>query len=200
VADESAQTGARPSEPDPTSGARPGGPQQPADSATQTPGSSTEGARPDTSLSEGGREALDRERNARRDADRQLAEARSKITELEDAGKSEDQKREGRLQRAQLELEQAQRRISTLESEAQERDLRDIRREVAAEAGLPASVAQRLQGSDLRTLRADAKKLAEDLDAGTPAGSVGIGRGGAAAGQRGRVDMNSLIREAAGRS
>lgn len=199
MADETAQTGARPSEPDPTSGATPGGPQQPADSATQTPGSSTEGARPDTSLGDGGREALDRERNARRDADRQLADARRRLAELEDAGKSETERTQARLQRAQLELEQRERRIQELEAQAHERELVELRREVATEMGLPASLATRVQGDDLRAMRLDAKKLAEELNAGRPVGDVGIGRGGAASGQRGRVDMNTLIRQAAGR-
>lgn len=198
MADETGSEGATPTSPDPASGATPGGQQQPGDGATPDP-SGKEGATPDTSLSDPGREALEKEREARRDAGRQLAEARKRIAELEDAGKSEDQKREARLQRAQLELEARDRRIGELEAQAAERELRDLKRDVAAETGLPASVAMRLQGTDLRSLRADAKKLADDLNAETPTGDLGIGRGGAASGQRGRVDMNQLIREAAGR-
>jgi chromosome segregation ATPase len=198
VVDEPGQTGATPSGPDPASGATPGG-QQPTGSGATPGAGSTEGAKPDTSLGDAGRDALEKERGARRDADRKLAEARQRIADLEDSGRTEDQRREARLQRAQLELEQSTKRIQELEAQAADRELRDLRREVATEAGLPASMAQRLEGNDLRTLKADAKKLAEELHTGTPVGDLGIGRGGAASGQRSRVDMNQLIRQAAGR-
>jgi len=192
VADEAASGGARPPEPNPASDARSSGQQEPGDGARPDQGSSTEGARPDTSLGDNGQEALNRERSARREADRQLAEARKRVAELEDAGKSE-------TDRARSEVERANQRIQELETQARERDLNDLRKEVAAEAGLPPLLASRLQGEDLRAMRADAKKLADELNAGKPVGDIGIGRGGAASGQRGRVDMNTLIRQAAGR-
>ena len=199
MADETATGGARPPEHDPAGGARPSGQQDPGTGARPDGQGSTEGARPDTSLGDGGREALERERSARREADRQLSDARRRLAELEDAGKSDSERTQVRLQRAQLEVEQRDRRIQELEAQAHERELVELRREVATEAGLPASLATRVQGNDLRAMRADAKKLAEELNAGKPVGDIGIGRGGAATGQRGRVDMNTLIRQAAGR-
>jgi hypothetical protein len=70
--------------------------------------------------------------------------------------------------------------------------------EVATEAKLPPFMAQRLQGDDLRSLRADAKKISDEL-AASSTGSLGLGQGGAAVSGGRRVDMNTLIREAAGR-
>ena len=189
--DETATAGATPPTPDPATGATPSGQQQNDPGAT--PGaSSAEGATPDTSLGDAGREALDKERAARREADRQLAEARRRVAELEDRDKSESE-------RTRADLERARDRIVELESQEQERQLLDLKREVAEEAHLPASLAARLQGDDRRSLKADAAKLVEDLNAGRPVGDLGIGRGGAASSQGGRVDMNQLIREAAGR-
>jgi hypothetical protein len=191
VDDSTATTGATPASPDPATGATPSGQQQTGDGATPAAGS-TEGAKPDTSLGDSGREALDKERTARREADRQLAEARRQVAQLQDAGKDENERRRS-------ELERAQERIGELEGQQRDRDLLDLKREVADELHLPASLAQRLVGDDRRSLKADAQKLAADLDAGRPVGDLGIGRGGAASGQSGRVDMNQIIREAAGR-
>jgi hypothetical protein len=191
ASDPTAPPGATPAEPDPAAGATPSGQQQTTGGATPPVGG-TEGAKPDTSLGDAGREALDKERTARREADRQLADARRRVAQLEDAGKDENTRRAS-------ELERAQERIAELESQQRDRDLLDIKREVADELHLPASLAQRLVGDDRRSLKADAQKLVADLEAGRPVGDLGIGRGGAASGQQGRVDMNQIIREAAGR-
>jgi alanyl-tRNA synthetase len=141
---------------------------------------------------------LDKEREARRDAERRVAQMRDRVTELEDAGKSELERATSQLKRAADELAKSNARVSELEGELQRRDLDTLKAQIAAEHDLPASVAKRLQGKDARELKADAKALKEELQAGTPVGSLGIGRGGTASGGR-RVDMNSLIREAAGR-
>ena len=196
--DEPTSTGATPSGSDPAAGATPGGQQgqqQTGTGATPEPG---QGATPDTPLGDAGRIALERERDARRDAERSAAEMRKRINELEDAGKSDVDKLRAQLNRAQLDSETKDAEIAALRAENAARELDQLKREVAAEAGLPPSVASRLKGTDLRSLRSDAKSLADELGAGTPAGQIGIGRGGAAAGNR-RVDMNQLIREAAGR-
>ena len=196
MADEPGQGGATPPGPDPASGATPGG-QQPTRGATPQAGS-TEGATPDTPLGEAGQAALDRERDARRDAERKAAEYRRRLNEAEDASKPELERVKAQAERARLEAEAHQTRIAELESELSRRDLDTLKAKVAAEFELPPSVASRLQGSDLRALRADAKDLVEQLKAGQPVGNFGGGQGGSAAG-RGRVDMNQLIREAAGR-
>jgi (p)ppGpp synthase/HD superfamily hydrolase len=126
-----------------------------------------------------------------------VAELRSKVTQLEDAGKSGIELAQSQLKRATAELEKSTARIAELEGEISRRDLDALKRQVAEEHNLPLSVAKRLQGSDLRELRADAKSLAEEL--GAKPGDIGIGRGGTASGNRRGSDMNSLIREAAGR-
>ena len=198
MADESTASGATPSGSDPASGATPGGQNQTTSGATPEAGSK-EGATPDTSLGDPGRVALDNERNARRDAERALAETRRRINELEDAGKSETDRIRAQLARSGADVEAKDRRIAELEAQIATRDLDALKREVAAEANLSPSLASRLQGDDLRTLRADAKKMADEIGAGRAPGSLGLGVGGAAAGGSRRVDMNTLIREAAGR-
>ena len=89
-------------------------------------------------------------------------------------------------------------RIKELEGDIERRNLGELKTTIAAEEGLPSSVAKRLSGKDARELRADARALKQELSAGTPVGDLGGGRGGTASGTR-SVDMNSLIREAAGR-
>lgn len=186
MADEAGQSGATPDNgPDPADGATPSG-------------RSDQGATPDTQLGEAGERALERERTARREAERAAHEARTRLASLEDAGKSELERATSALQRATSQGEQSTRRIAELEAQIAERDLRDLRAQVADEFSIPTKLASRLQGTDLRSLRADAKAMADDLQAGTPAGQIGVGRGGAASARRG-VDMNQLIREAAGR-
>ena len=190
--------GATPSSgPDPASGATPGGR---SNSEGATP--SEQGATPDAQLRESGQAALDKERDARRDAERRATEYRRRIAELEDAGKSETERLAAQFKRASAEADEHRTRVSELEKEIARRDLDSLKLQVVTEAGLPPSAARRLTGDDLRSLRKDAEDLAKELGIGKgqPVGSVGIGRGGNSSGSRGREpDMNSLIREAAGR-
>jgi hypothetical protein len=187
---ENGPEGATPSPaPDPAAGATPAGQQE----------RSSEGATPDTRLGESGQAALDKERGARRDAERQAAEYRRRIADLEDAGKSDVERLASQLKRIEIEADAHRKRVAELEGEISKRDLDALKAQVAAEAGLPASAAHRLQGSDARSLKRDAEALAAELQAGTPVGQIGVGRGGTASGSRVRVDMNDLIREAAGR-
>jgi hypothetical protein len=198
VTDDTGTSGATPeSGHDPAGSATRGG-QETTSGATPAAGS-TEGATPDTSLADAGRAALDKERNARRDAERKASEYRRRIDELEDAGKPELERATAAAQRAQTEAQTHAQRVAELEKQLADRDAADLRRKVAAEVGLPAEMADRLHGDDLRALRADATKLAETIAGGRPVGDIGIGKGNAAGGRQGRVDMNQLIREAAGR-
>lgn len=192
--DEPGSGGATPPEPDPAAGATPGG--------QQDPGTNTgpQGATPDTPLGDAGQAALDKERTARRDAERQATEYRRRVAELEDAGKPELERATGALKRVEAERDTHAQRVAELERTLADRDAADLRRKVAAEVGLPPDMADRLRGDNLQALRGDAKKLAEAISAGRPVGDIGIGRGNAAAGGRARDDMTQLIREAAGRS
>ena len=200
MADEPGGTGATPPVNDPAAGATPGGQQQTGSGATPGQGS-TEGVTPDPSQQPDAalQTALERERQLRRDAEQRERDARRRVNELEDAGKSDAERLAAQLQRATTDNETHRTRITELESEIAQRDLAALRQEIAAEFKLPAGMAGRLRGDDKRSLRADADALAKELDAGTPVGSLGIGRGGSAAGGSRKVDMNQLIRQAAGR-
>ena len=198
MTEETGSSGATPeSGPDPAAGATPGGRQEPTTGATPAAGS-TEGATPDTPLGDSGEAALERERVARREAEKQAREYRRRITDLEDAGKPELERAQSMLQRTEAERDAHAARVAELEANLKARDMHDLRRQVATESGLPLEMADRLKGDDLRSLRADATKLVETLGS-SRAGDVGIGRGGTAAGRSRGVDMNTLIREAAGR-
>jgi hypothetical protein len=179
----------------PDTGAKPDGESAP-DAATAT---GDKGDSPDTPLGDSGKAALDKERESRREAERNVARLRDRVSELEDAGKSDLDRATSQLKRATDDLAKASARVSELEGEISRRDLEALKRQVAEEHDLPASVAKRLQGTDLRELRSDAKLLRDELNSGTPVGSLGIGRGGTATGSRRGSDMNQLIREAAGR-
>jgi chromosome segregation ATPase len=200
MTDQTSSSGATPSGSETAAGATPGGQQHDANRAGATPAAgSAEGARPDAELGDAGRQALDKERDARRDAERQLAETRRRIADLEDAGKSETDRALAQLKRASDQLDASNRRIADLEGEIAKRDLDQLKAQVAREHDLPATLAARLQGTDLRSLRADAKAMQDELGSGERPGSARVGQGSGAAGGSRRVDMNQLIREAAGR-
>jgi hypothetical protein len=192
--DDTPSGGAKPPGAEPGSGAKPSG--GTPDGAT--PKGEEGNSKPDTPLGDSGIAALEKERDARREAERVVAQMRDRVTELEDAGKSELDRAMSALKRATDDLSKSGARITELEGELSKRDLDAVKVKIAEEEGLPLSVAKRLTGKDARELRADAKALKEELNAGTPVGVIGVGRGGAASGNR-RVDMNTLIREAAGR-
>jgi chromosome segregation ATPase len=194
VADNDGGTGAMPSANDPGSGARPSGQQDPSAS---TGNAGDEGARPDSQADER-TAALDKERELRREAEANARQYRRRIADLEDAGKSENDRLASQLKRTQDDADEHKRRVAELEGEIARRDLDQLKRDVAAEAGLPPSVASRLQGTDRRSLRADAEALSKELG-DSQQGHLGIGRGSAASGKRSPVDMNTLIRRAAGR-
>lgn len=109
----------------------------------------------DDSLGDAGKRALERERQARRDAEARLRELEplaAKAKELEDAKKSETEKLTAK--------------IDDLTSKLEASDLRAMRAEVAREKGLSARQAERLQGKTRDELVADADDL---LDTFKPA-------------------------------
>lgn len=118
----------------------------------------------------------------------ELKAEREKREALEEAGKTEQQKREDALKAA--------------EAKVADSDLKLLRFEVAAEEDLPLKLAGRLQGSTKEELKADAvamkKEFGLDGEGGTPAG------GGFDGGVRKPVvkpnSMNEMIRRAAGRT
>lgn len=111
----------------------------PDDSATEKP----EPDKPD--LGDAGKKALDEERKARRDAERQLREMNEQLKQLQDKDKSESERLTEKL--AQLEKDLAS---ATAKAD---------RFEVALEQGLDMTRAKRLTGSTREELEADAEEL-----------------------------------------
>jgi hypothetical protein len=187
----------------------------PEGGATPTGGPTPEGAKPDGptdggakptggpddagTLGDKGKAALDREREARREAERRAADAERALHDLQDAGKSEVERAIARLDRQSAELETASARVRELEADVARRELLELKRSIASEFGIPADAAHRLQGSDTRSLRADAERYIAEREASERPGDIGVGRGGTA-GARPSADMNRLLREASGRT
>jgi len=140
--------------------------------------------RPDEPLQDAGKQALEREREARREAERRAKAHEQRLAELEDRDKSEVERERARAAREKQRADDAEARIRELELAA-------LRREIAAEVGLAPALAERLRGEDERSLKADARRL---LEVTTPAeGDVGVGRGGGA-NSRAKGDLNAWIR------
>lgn len=117
-----------------------------------------------------------------------LKEAQTRLKEFEDREKTEAQKL---LERA----ESAERAVANAA-------LQTLRYEIAAEAGLPLSLAGRLQGSTKDELKADAEKLKQDFritDDGVPAAGGSGFDGGVRRPVSRPKSMNGLIRAATGR-
>jgi len=117
-----------------------------------------------------------------------LKERETRLKEFEDAGKSAAEK---------LEEDRA-----AAEGRATSAETKLLRFEVAAEKGLPLSLAGRLQGSTKEELSADADKLKQDFgitdDGGVSAGGSGFD-GGVRRPVRRPKTMNGLISQAARR-
>lgn len=101
-------------------------------------------------LGEGGKKALEAERNTNKQLKAQLADQAAKIKKFEDAGKTAEQ-----LQ-AQ-ELKDLRDGKATDASTLASRDLTILQYQVAAAAGLDLSAAERLKGTTKEELEADAK-------------------------------------------
>ena len=105
----------------------------------------------DAQLGDPGKKALDSERKARRDAERKLNEALTRLKDLEDRDKSEVDKLRDELDAAKKSL------VET----ALSRD----RLQVAIDKGLSTAQAKRLVGSTLEELEADAAEILEAFPA-----------------------------------
>jgi len=139
-------------------------------------------------LGDSGRKALADVRRELRAITADRDEARRRITELEDAGRSE-------LERKTGELERANARNVELEAENASLRLNDLKHEAAAGAGIP-DLWKRLEGGTPEELAVDAKKLAERMGGATP---PDLGAGARQGGSGGPPAMNELIRRRAGR-
>jgi len=107
------------------------------------------GADGDKPLGAPGIKALEAERETVKQLKAQLAERDSKIKGFEDAGKTDEQKRE-------QELEDLRNGKSTTESELAKTQLAVLQYQVAAAKGLDLEAAERLRGTSKEELEADA--------------------------------------------
>lgn len=106
----------------------------------------------DEQLGEGGKRALEAEREARKNLEKELREATALIEQFKDAQRSDEEKQQHKIETLEAELNQARLDKETLEHQLLVAD-------VAAEVGLPAELAARLQGDDRESLLADAAAL-----------------------------------------
>jgi hypothetical protein len=86
--------------------------------------------------------------------------AAKRLAELEEA---ETKRKEAELS----EVEKLQKKLADTQKQYAEAERKAIRQKVAAEVGLPAVLAERLQGDDEEAMRADAAKLLEALPKAT---------------------------------
>lgn len=141
-----------------TPGSDPGDQGQNDDSKEQTPAAGQSAPKvpaEDEELGEGGKKALQSEREARKQLEREIADLRSKNKEYEDATKSAEEKQAERL--------------AELEDSSTKNALRVMQYEVAAAKGLPLSAATRLTGDTQEALEADADELMKLLAPSAPA-------------------------------
>lgn len=140
-------------------------------------------------LGDKGLAALERLREDRRRTKEELAAASAKAQkydELENANKTE--------------LEKLQQREKDLEAKAAGAESQLLKLSVALEAGLPHTMAARLQGSTKAELEKDAEELAKQLNVGPRRTTNGnAGDGGGAGAEGGSDNMDDWIRGRAGR-
>ena len=126
------QQGAMPEQPTPVSETQPAAPVAQSDLAAE----------------------LEKTRLALKAANKEAADRRKRLDELEAA---ESKRKEGEMS----ELDKLNKRLQEAEAKLKAKERADAQRAVAEKVGLPAAFAERLQGETLEELEADAKKLLE---------------------------------------
>lgn len=107
----------------------------------------------DDDLGDSGKSALDKERKARRDAERRAREAEAKVKEQEDADKS------------------AADQLAEVKADLVKERKRGDRLQVAIDKGLTTKQAKRLVGDTIEDLEADADEILETFGGGKPSSS-----------------------------
>lgn len=110
----------------------------------------------DEQLGEGGKRALEAEREANKNLKKELHDALARIGEFEDSQRTDEEKRQHKIAELEKQLAERDAAFSSLERKL-------LVSEVVAEVGLPVDLAGRLQGDDRDALLADAKQLKEML-------------------------------------
>jgi hypothetical protein len=114
-------------------------------------------------LGDKGREALKRERDARKAAEKERNDLAKRIADIEKAQKDRDDadaKAKGEWEKVATER---QAELDKLKADLAARDLNDRKTAIAKAAGLPDDLATRLQGETDEELEADAKGMAKLL-------------------------------------
>ena len=146
-----------------------------SEQAGETP---TNGAMPD-----GVTELLRKERAARKKAEAELSRATKRLNEIDDAGKSEQQKMADAVAAANARAERA--------------ELAILRAQVATRKKLPADLAERLVGTTEDELEADADRLVAQITSVTPRPQMDPGPRGED--QTAAPDVNALLASMFGR-
>lgn len=107
--------------------------------------------KPDPSLGDAGKKALDEERKARREAEKALRDVQDQLKELTDRDKSE--------------VEKLREEVASLTKERDDDRLKVLRSDVAMAKGLTAAQAKRLVGASKEELEADADEILEAFPA-----------------------------------
>jgi hypothetical protein len=125
-------------------------------------------------LGDAGKKALDEERAARREAEKQRKEMETRLKELEPlaakAKELEDSKK--------TETEKLGEKLTAAEKRAVEAEQKALRLEVASAKGLTQAQAKRLVGATKEELEADADELLASFGAGDTSGGKGSGSKG----------------------
>lgn len=108
----------------------------------------------DEPLGEGGKKALEAERQAAKTAKAKAAELEAKLKEYEDRDKSEEQKQAEKLEQLQHDAEASRRKATQYE--------------VAASKGIPLKLATRLRGETAEEMAQDAEELSALIGAADP--------------------------------
>lgn len=103
-------------------------------------------------LGDGGKKALEAERAARREAEKRAKDLAAQVEKFEDSQRTEEERRQHELETARAEVEAERKAREVLERKL-------LVSEIAAERGIPAQMAERLQGDTAEEIAADADEM-----------------------------------------
>ena len=112
-------------------------------------------------LGDAGKAALVAERKRADDAEKALKAANVKLQQIEDAGNTE-------LEKAQARVQELEAQVAAHAGQLAEKDLTIARLNVGIDTGLPKNLIDRLQGEDEEAFRADADSLRALIPDTTP--------------------------------
>jgi len=108
-------------------------------------------------------EELEKTREALKKANKEAADRRKRLDELEAAEAKRNQDAMSESEKAQARIQQLETEKAQLEAKHREIERRDLQRKVAEAVGLPFALAERLRGESEEDLTEDAKAMLELL-------------------------------------